>query len=105
MVQTSEVLGLLGGRILRALELEISHHRAGLADRLFDDFALLRCQGLGAPDAASADCTSASIFFLWASISFSVSTGNLRSSASFVNMLVKDCHCSAMVSSNMHGAD
>ena len=26
--------------------------------------------------------------------------GNLRSSASLVNMLVKDCHCSTMISSN-----
>src|SRR6266508_455998 len=56
---------------------------------------------LAPSDAASADRASASIFFRWASISFSVSScGNLRSSASFVNMLVKDCHCSAMVSSN-----
>jgi hypothetical protein len=39
--------GLLGGRILRALELEVAHHCAGLADRLLDDFSLLHRQGHG----------------------------------------------------------
>src|SRR5262249_18031277 len=56
---------------------------------------------LAPSDATSADRASASIFFRWASISCSASTrGTLRSSASFVNMLVQDCHCSAMVPSN-----
>src|SRR5712691_12197245 len=41
-------LGLLGGCILRALELEVSHHRAGLSDRLFDDLSLLHRQRLRA---------------------------------------------------------
>src|SRR5262249_53274595 len=39
---------LLGGRIPRALELEIAHHCAGLADRLSNDFSLLHRYGLGA---------------------------------------------------------